>query len=44
VARATSPGTKEKRKIRKARKEDSSSKEELSRVYTLEEDSNLGKD
>jgi hypothetical protein len=44
VARATSSGTKEKRKIRKARKEESSSEEELGGIETLAKDSNLGKE
>jgi hypothetical protein len=44
VARATSSGTKEKRKIRKARKEESSSKEELGGIETLDKDSDSGKE
>jgi hypothetical protein len=43
VARATSSGTKEKKGIRKARKEESSS-EELGRIETLDKDSDSGKD
>jgi hypothetical protein len=44
VARANSSSKKEKRKIRKARKEESSSKVELGRIETLDKDSNLGKE
>jgi hypothetical protein len=44
VARANSFGTKEKRKIRKARKEESSSEEELGRIETLDKNSNSGKE
>ena len=44
MLKASSSKTKERRKSRKARKEDPSSEEELSGVDTLEEDSDLGKD
>jgi hypothetical protein len=44
VARATSSGTKEKRKIRKARKEESSSEEESGAIETPDEDSDSGKE
>jgi hypothetical protein len=44
VVRATSSSTKEKRKIRTARKEEPSSKEELGRIETLDKNSNLGKE
>ena len=44
VLKASSSKTKEQKKSRKAQKEELSSEEESSRVDTLEEDSDLGKD
>jgi hypothetical protein len=44
VLKASSSKTKERKKGRKAQKEELSSEEELSRVDTLEEDSNSRKD
>jgi hypothetical protein len=44
VARATNSSIKKKRKIRKARKKESSSKEKLGRIETLDKNSSLGKE
>jgi hypothetical protein len=43
VLRASSSKTKERKKVRKARKEEPSSEEELGGIETLDKDSNLGK-
>jgi hypothetical protein len=44
VLRASSSKTKERKTVRRARKEESSSKEELGGIETLDQDSDLGKE